>query len=274
MATKKIVSPVTQQVLERIPVRATKFIQGIHFKPIRAMLQKGGFGKKDFEEGIKLLRRALGIIAESDDSTTMFEPMSDEIVDAIKELDAWDESGYRRARAALRRLHPEQAEFVFKGLTASTGMQAALGVMTFLDRLDALENGPERKSTRKEDRAALDTLATRGIDDKERARLRKLTKIVGTSPDLDLDGVDESEADREAERQKALVELREWFLDWSETARSVVPRRDYLIRLGLANRKPNGSIVDVEEEEGEDDGEEDAPVAPKKANGKHEQPSA
>ncbi len=125
---------------------------------------------------------------------------------------------------------------MFNGLQASTGMQAALGVMTFLDRLDALEKSPERKSTRKEDHAALETLAKRGIDENERAHLRKLTKIVATSPDLDLDGVDEDEAKREEERQKALVALRAWFIDWSETARSLIPRRDYLIRLGLASR--------------------------------------
>jgi len=271
MATKKnaVVSDVTQQVLDRTPVRVTKFMQGTHYKPIRAMLQKGGFREKDFDQGLKLLRNALAYNKDGDESSSVFAPMADEVADAIKELDGWDESGYRRARAALGRLHPEQCTFVFEGLTASTGMQAALGVMTFLDRLDAFESSPERKSTRKEDHAALETLATRGIDAAERARLRKLTKVVATSPDLDLDGVAEEEEKREAARQKALVALRAWFMDWSETARSVIPRRDYLIRLGLANRKANGAIVDVGDEDGDDNELEDEPVVPKKkSNGK------
>lgn len=38
-------------------------------------------------------------------------------------------------------------------------------------------------------------------------------------------------------RLEGLRALRAWFDDWSETARTVVARRDYLIRLGLAKRK-------------------------------------
>ena len=36
---------------------------------------------------------------------------------------------------------------------------------------------------------------------------------------------------------KALGALRVWYVDWSEMARSVVKRREYLIQLGLAKRK-------------------------------------
>ena len=35
----------------------------------------------------------------------------------------------------------------------------------------------------------------------------------------------------------ALLKLHAWYREWSETARSVITRRDYLIRLGLAKRK-------------------------------------
>ncbi|WP_437723204.1 hypothetical protein [Sorangium sp. So ce861] len=34
-----------------------------------------------------------------------------------------------------------------------------------------------------------------------------------------------------------LVKLRGWFDEWSTTARAVIKKRGYLIRLGLANRK-------------------------------------
>lgn len=48
---------------------------------------------------------------------------------------------------------------MFQGdLAASTGPAAVLGVKTLLDRLDDRENGKERKATRKEDHAALETL--------------------------------------------------------------------------------------------------------------------
>ncbi|WP_437783573.1 hypothetical protein [Sorangium sp. So ce1097] len=40
-----------------------------------------------------------------------------------------------------------------------------------------------------------------------------------------------------ARRREALVKLRGWFDEWATTARAVVKKRSYLIRLGLANRK-------------------------------------
>ena len=54
----------------------------------------------------------------------------------------------------------------------------------------------------------------------------------------DIEAPDETgKAAREAVYPKALGALRVWYVDWSEMARSVVKRKDYLIRLGLAKRK-------------------------------------
>jgi hypothetical protein len=102
-----------------------------------------------------------------------------------------------------------------------------------LDRLDALEKGPERKSTRKADHAALATLAQRGITSDERARLRGLIETASHVMDPPDDG-EESAAN--AARNEALRKLRAWYDEWSETARAVIKRRDQLIRLGLAKR--------------------------------------
>jgi hypothetical protein len=236
MPTKKIAPVVTvsQAVLDATPMRALVFLRGSRFKPLRAVLQRAGYQPKDHSEGWSLLKRSCGFFEEAEGA------MHDETADAVKELDAWDEAGFRRARAALARLHPEQCEFVFRGgLKASQGLPAVMGVLTFLDRLDELETSPDRRATRKQDQAALATLAQRGFDDKERKRLRALVDVVQSSPELvDDDGADDA-------RQQALVQLRAWFEDWSDTARSVVVRRDHLIRLGLAQRKANGKIEDV-----------------------------
>lgn len=244
----------SQQVLERTPNRALTFLRGAQFKPIRAALQRAGFRKKDHDEGWKLVMRACGF-----DMTVSNEAMPDQVADAIKELDAWDEGGFRRARAALQRLHPEQCELVFAGLAASQGMQAVVGIITFLDRLDALESSPDRKATRKADQAALDTLEVRGLGVEERKRLRKLVKIVQSSPDLLLEESDEAEARAEVDRIEALNALRAWFEDWTDTARAVVTRRDYLIRLGLAKRKGN-KIEDVGDDDTDDPTPDPAPA--------------
>jgi hypothetical protein len=243
MATSSNISNITvsQKILEGTPERVLQFLRGTQFKPIYAILQQAGYGKDDHAEGWRLLKSACG----SEEIT----PMHDEGAQAVKELDAWDEGGFRRARAALTRLHPEQMAFVFRGdLKASEGLPAVMGVLTFLDRLDELEKSPDRKSTRKADKAALETLAKRGIDDVERKRLRKLVDIVQKSPVMT-----GTEGQAEEAKQEALVELRAWFEDWSTTARSVVTRRDHMIRLGLAKRKSNGKIEDVDDTDGSDE---------------------
>lgn len=246
MPTKKtpvvLTANVSQEVLDATPMRALVFLRGLGLTPIRAAMQRAGYQPSDHTEGWSLLKRSCGFFEEAETA------MHDEAAEAVKELDAWDESGFRRARAALARLHPEQCEFVFRGgLKPSQGLPAVMGVLTFLDRLDELEKSSERKSTRKQDHAALETLAKRGFDSKERKRLRDLVNVVQSSPDIvEDDGAAE-------ERQAALVQLRAWFDDWSNTARSVISRRDQLIRLGLARRKANGKIEDVGDDEPVDD---------------------
>jgi hypothetical protein len=74
--------------------------------------------------------------AEASGSTTSVDRG---VRDAIAEIDAWDEDGFRIVRAALGRLHPEQAKTVLAGLSLSTGAAAVLGVETLFDRLDASE---------------------------------------------------------------------------------------------------------------------------------------
>src|SRR5205085_1827301 len=103
------------------------------------------------------------------------------------------------------------------------------------DRLDDLEESPERKKSRKADHAAIETLAARGINAEERARLHKLVKIAQSEPQF---GVMDASIDaKDKALVNDLVELRKWYRDWSETARAAISRRDYLLLLGLAQRK-------------------------------------
>lgn len=45
------------------------------------------------------------------------------------------------------------------------------------------------------------------------------------------------ESAKDRPKRQDLENLRAWFVEWSETARAAIGRRDYLIRLGLAKRK-------------------------------------
>ncbi len=217
-------------VLEETPARALTFLRGIADNAvIHAQLAGAGFTADDYQQGWALLHAASGY-----NPTPVAAPEKSPAFKSMQELDGWDEDGFRRIRAALDRLHPDQGAFVFAGgLAASTGPAAVLGVKTLLARLTDLESGDDRKATRKADHAALKTLSGRGITKEERARLQTL---VDTAQTLEAPAA-LPDASTPAERQEALVKLYGWYKDWTETARSVVKKRSHLITLGLAKRK-------------------------------------
>jgi len=219
---------VSNTVLEEIPARVLLFLRAVATKiEIRTTLVTAGYTEEEQSYGWKLLLEASGYAPSA-------LPVSgdDKARAAIAELDDWDESGFRRIHAALGRLHPEQDAFVFAGLEPGKGPSAVVSVATLLDRVDALESSPERAATAKADKKAIATLAQRGIDAAERARLRELVEIAKGISSADVSAASESD-----ERQRALAELYAWYKDWSETARALIRRRDHLVLMGLAKRK-------------------------------------
>jgi hypothetical protein len=174
--------------------------------------------------------------------------------DAVAEVDAWDEPNFAKYGAALRRKFPSAHDYVFADLKASTGATSVNGVGTFLARIDALDKGsdPARSSTKKQDAAAVELLETRGLTKAERKRLRVLVDTA-LGPTSTLAEIPAGGADDEVRFAK-LAALKAWHEDWSSTARAVIKKRAYLIRLGLAERKvrkkkdaPENNALDIEE---------------------------
>jgi hypothetical protein len=210
--------------LQNTPGQALAFLRGVAVKSeIRQALEAAGYTSAEHALGWKLVLEVSGY------NTPITSPSDDARVrSAIAELDGWDEGGFRRIRVALERLHPEQAKVVFEGLEPSSGAEAVVGVSRLLDRLNALE-----ASANEADRAAIATLAGRGIGKDERARLLELVHVaqVGTSGDpLPV-------SPGEQQRAETLAALHAWYVDWSETARTVIRRRDFLVMLGVAKRR-------------------------------------
>jgi hypothetical protein len=262
-------SHVSRETLEATPARVLPFLRAIGTRTaIRALMNARGYTPEDHKEGWRLLHAVSGYVEEAPP-----EGIDVKVRGAIVELDQWDEDGFRLVRAALGRRHPEQAAFVLDGIGPSVGPAAVTGVKTLLVRLDALEKSPERKATRKEDHAALDTLAKRGLDAKERARLAHLVRVAESVSDLPEDDGDRVKKDQA--HVEALIALRVWFEEWSEIARVAVKRRDYLILMGLAKRKPSakgkkgqkGAAKADATPTGSSDAEVKASDAPVKANG-------
>lgn len=227
--TKEVpVTPtVGRETLEEAPARALKLLRAVGTSiPIRAALAARGYGEDDHQEGWSLLHAASGFVP-----TGGAGEIDVGVRDAIRELDAWDEDGFRVVRATLERRFPEQAKAVLEGLAAATGPGAVLGVKTLLERLDALEKGKS-----KDDHAALALLGKRGIDKDARKRLRALVEKAESPAEGDA-GAAAARAAIDGKRAAALAALRAWYEEWSEIARATVKRRDHLILLGLARRK-------------------------------------
>lgn len=228
----------SRQVLQETPARVLTFLHGVGTSlPIRGLMLQRGYTPDTHDEFWRLLLSVSGYRTE--------QPVLDEAVKAATAaVDAWDEPTFRVARAALRSKHPEQYVFVFgDGLDSATGPAALVAVTRFLDRLDALEKGPERKATRKADHAALARLTARGITPDERARMRKLLEAAKSGTAAPAAPV---EVDPDLDR---LIELRAMYEEWAEVARVVIRRRSDLIRLGLAQRRRKDKGSDDEDTE-------------------------
>lgn len=219
-------------VLDETPARALKFMSAVSTNPtIRAILERRGYTDAYHDKGWELLLKASGY-KRAPAAPVQSRP---EAAAAIAELDQWDEPHFRIARAALGEF-PDQRDFVFENLDPQTGAGAVVSITTFLDRLDHLENGKDRKATRKIDHAALAKLAERGISDAERTRLRGLLKTAIASPEPQAQAPKAPPAQNDDARAVKLA-LWTFYSEWSEIAKADIKRRDYLIQLGLAKRK-------------------------------------
>ncbi len=243
-------------VLQGIAARSMAFSGGVsRNRGIRAVLHARGYTQEVHERGWQL-----GLAAAGYRVPTPKVLESPEAAKALIIIDGWDEPAFRVARAALRHEFPEQYAFVFDNLEAQTGVASVASVKTFLDRLDLLESGKDRKATRKVDQAALAKLAVRGIPSAERARMRGLLAVAqGSSAEMPEGS--EASAEQEKAAAKELDEARlavwRWFSEWSEIARGDIKRRDWLIQLGLAKRKQVKKSKGGDEEEAEDAEEEE-----------------
>jgi hypothetical protein len=191
--------------------------------PIRAALRAGGYGPSDHEEGMLLLLSACPYRGHG------LDPSQDNPArDATNQLRTWARTHFSRLSAAIDRLHPE-ASWIFEGLDTTEPSNAVLGVATLLERLQTLRH------------EAVDaTLGKRGLHAQQR---QELTELVATAkratPPRETLPNNAAEPTSAAVDQ-ARLELYRWYCDWSTTARTLVKRKDLLIRMGLARRRRGG----------------------------------
>ncbi len=218
---------VSRNTQETALARALQFLRAVGTDAsIMESLKQTGFSEAAQKQGWSLVLTAYAATGPIVASIT-----EAPLTEATDKVEAWQDAMFVRANAALGRLHSEQNAFVFTNLEPGSGIGAVPAVATFLDRLDALESAPERKSTRKADHAALDTLAERGITKDARKEMRGLVKWVESNQAQPL------ATHKQSPREAALTAVYGWVQDWTDCARTVITRRDQLIRLGIGKRR-------------------------------------
>ena len=245
-ATSSSPPEVTRKTLEGTVERALSFLRGVAGeKRIREVLHRHGYSDAHQQEGWRRLSVAAGFhqpLGAQDDNDVA-------VRTAIAEIDAIDEQVFRITSASVSRRFPAQAEFLLGGIAPGRGAASVLNLEILLDRIDQLETGAGREATSVPDRATVELLTQRGLSVAERARLRELINVAKKSNPVDTNPT-AAEA-RDKQYVANLQALREWYEEWSEIARALFTRRDYLIRLGMASSRRSSAT----EEEAE------APVA-------------
>lgn len=225
MTTRRAVElalPPSDWQLRELPARVVVFLHAVSsHAPLRATLKAGGYGPEDHAEGLRLLAVACPY------RETGLDPADDEVPRAAAaELEGWARRHLKRLRVALERLHPEAALLVHEG-PAPDGAEAVLAVATLLERARKLEQAQPKAR-------ALMTLAQRGFDRAERMRLLALVRDAQRAVVPRSGGASVVEAEPRVAPE--LVALYRWYADWAETARALVARKDWRIRMGLATR--------------------------------------
>lgn len=214
----------SRQVLAETPGRATKFLgAAARGNDIRAILEAVGYLPPVHAEGWARLLKVLGYHGPEPEAA-----IDPEVRDAIVLVDRWDEPQFAIAAASLKTSHPDQERYLLGNLEPQEGSGAVGAVAVFLDRVDTLEKG-RSPETRAADKDAVKKLATRGLDAAERKRVAALVKVAQGKAAAPAKS-DAPEADDTAD----VLALKAWYDEWAAIAKAVIKRRDYLIRLGLA----------------------------------------
>jgi hypothetical protein len=220
---------VTDDTLDRSVARAVKFLLGVGtIADVRQALDARGYDDAEHARAWTLVDRVSGRTSLVPPAV---KPAASRSVDARRALEAWIAQNLPIAAASLQFSFPAQHAFVFAGgLEAADGADGVVAAQQFLARVEAL-GGPKRGADRDGDQKALAQLERRGVGADARAELRTLVAAVqkGDATRTPAAPVTADRADKRA--------LYAWYTEWADIARSLVSRRDHLIRLGLASRR-------------------------------------
>jgi hypothetical protein len=195
-----------------------------------------GLNEAEYDEGWRLLR---GSATPIFDVAQLPAPNLDP--GKLSALDAWENKWFPVIRATLGRRAPAVAGFVFHELSQAEGPAVILTVSTFLDRIQAVEDGTQGTATLEGRDVALQAIVARGLDAAARAEARSLLQALGQ--------LDTSEPPAPIDTEQAEADLWSWYIEWSQVSQSVITDRKALRALGFlrAARRGDEETEEVDE---------------------------
>ncbi|MEO1270483.1 MAG: hypothetical protein AAFX99_20540 [Myxococcota bacterium] len=231
----KIPSRIT---LDKAVPRASRFLSALAQRSDihSVMATSGGYSALHHTRGINLMVRAMGTVPAapppSDDT-------NEALRDAIAQCSTLDDTVIAKLAAALEYAHPEVYAFMSASLEPGEGLQAVANLQLIATRLRALKDDPAPVGGTDVLKAATQALAEYGLDQARIDALEALAQQASGVPEQAAPGIQGVLSKEEIEQ--ARIALYYWHKGWARIARSIITRRDWLIRLGLATRRKTAS---------------------------------
>ena len=215
--------------------RALEFAAALGDPYVRRKLAPNGFNDEELAKGLRLANAASSMklsIAPGLDMTV------------LGLLDAWENHWFPIVEIVLRTNFLGVHELVFRNLTQTDGAQVIVSVTTLLDRLDSVAK-PKSQGGHPQGAEARKLLVKRGLTDAVVEEARGLLGKVGMVPE-GAELVEAIDVDPDATAEAEAL-LWNWYLEWSQIARTVIHDRRTLRSLGFLRRmrRADGREVDV-----------------------------
>ncbi len=218
--------------------RVLRFLSALRDPGVAARLAQRGFDEAEAERGWRLFDAAAGRGMAMQFPADIPEMSFGELLDQIGE---WYRTAYDVADATLRHEFPQLHAKVFEDLTKARGAKGLLHARLLIRRLSELASAGDPESA---DAVAL--LDKRGLGtaelDQGDALLQRESSVGRPSAPV---GYDVAETRRLADE----TALWDWYLAWSQIARTVVDSKRLRIRMGISQMgRSGGGAVEVDPE--------------------------
>lgn len=200
--------------------RTLTFLEASVDPRVNPPLAAAGYTDADVEEGWTLLKQA-GTARKMQQAPPRLTPRTRE------QLDEFENYWFPVVSASLKRRYPEVHAEVFQNLGQEEGVEVAMNVSVFLDRIKQISQRPNGQEV-------MALLETRGLTPAAIAEAEGLIKdFIKVQPksDVDLGALKRA-------HEQAVDTMWDWYLEWSTIARTVVSNRRHLRMLGFLS--PSG----------------------------------